>query len=80
MGRLVIFLYLPRIANEDYYMTNKELHVTKNTLLERIEELSKKRDHLFSTLQQLNANISAHNGAIEECQFWIQALTESGDK
>ena len=51
---------------------SEKIHITKSQVEERRAQLVAERD-------QHIANISAYNGAIEDCDFWLQVL-EDQDK
>jgi hypothetical protein len=43
----------------------------KKLFEDRLKLLTAERDRLRGEVTQLEANINAFNGAIEECNFWI---------
>lgn len=48
--------------------------MTKDELSIRLETLSNEREQVTKQLAQLNANMNAYNGAIEECRYWLSTF------
>lgn len=45
-----------------------------NDLQERLARLHDEQKQLQQQLVTLGANINAYNGAIQECQYWIEMI------
>ena len=48
--------------------------MTKEQVEARLAILQEQRQKLLDSFEQLKANISAYNGAIEDCQYWLSQL------
>ncbi len=52
------------------------MEITKEDIKSRLEKLSQERDILQSRLIQGQADLNAYNGAIIECQHWLDLLED----
>lgn len=53
--------------------------MTKIELESRLEWLTQQRDALTGQLNQAAANVSAFNGAIQECQHWLDKIPSDSE-
>ncbi len=54
------------------------MEITKEQLVERIEVLKQKNSQLNEEYRQVVDQINACMGAIQECEFWLARLEQSG--
>lgn len=52
----------------------------RKKLEERLALLTEQRDALVGQVKQLNANIQAFGGAIQDCQFWLAEMDKASTK
>ena len=60
------------IKKEDFEMRLVELEDSRKKLIDSLNILDEKR-------KQIAASIVAHNGAIEDCNRWINKCSDDGD-
>jgi hypothetical protein len=56
------------------------MDITKEAIESRLEKLSQERDILQNRLIQGQADLNAYNGAIIECQYWLDLLEDVKQK
>ena len=49
------------------------------TILARLEQLRQERQHLVNQMMQLEPKIVAYDGAIEDCEFWLEKVRAASD-
>jgi uncharacterized protein YlxW (UPF0749 family) len=45
-------------------------------IIERKAQLERERDQVQANLNQLQANLNAYQGAIEDCEYWLEQVTK----
>ena len=48
--------------------------ITREQLEKRLEELEASKAQALANLTQIQANISAHEGAIEDAKYWLEQM------
>ena len=51
--------------------------ITERAILDRLETLQQERQMLVKQMATLEPKIVAYDGAIEDCQFWLNHLREA---
>jgi len=47
--------------------------ITPEQIVARLAQLRADQEKILATIEQLKANLSAYQGAIEDCEFWLAA-------
>lgn len=45
-----------------------------DTILARIEQLKAEREQIMHNIAQLQANVNAYDGALQDCEYWLEQL------
>ena len=51
------------------------MRITPEQIEERLAQLRADQGKVLATIEQLKANLSAYQGAIEDCEFWLAAVS-----
>ena len=52
------------------------MEITTEALGERLQQLIEERAQLVQQHEQVLANINAFNGAIKDCEYWVERLLQ----
>ena len=52
--------------------------ITREQLVERLTLLRREREQVQGNLVQLQANLNAYDGAIQDCEYWLKVVDEEG--
>lgn len=50
------------------------MEITREQVAARLEKLTSEKAQLQSSIAQIQANINAYDGAIQDCEFWLAEL------
>jgi hypothetical protein len=50
--------------------------ITREQIESRLAQLEAEQKQTLANLEQLQANVSAYAGAIEDCKYWLALLSE----
>ena len=56
------------------------MEITREAVEKRLAMLKHQKDEMLQQIENLSANVNAYNGAIQDCEHWLQQLAKEAKK